>query len=122
VVLSFLLDENVPGRVVRALQRHNQRGADPLDIVRVGGSGSPPLSSDDSTILSWAEENRRLLVTEDKHTMPAHLDRHLKAGHHVPGVLMIRGGARVPALVEFLVLVAYASRPEEWEDRIEYIP
>jgi hypothetical protein len=73
-------------------------------------------------ILSWAEERKRLLVTEDKHTMPVHLDRHLKAGHHVPGILMIRPGASVPALVEFLVLVAYASRAEEWQDRIEYIP
>jgi hypothetical protein len=54
--------------------------------------------------------------------MPVHLDRHLKAGHHVPGILMIRPGASVPALVEFLVLVAYASRAEEWQDRIEYIP
>jgi hypothetical protein len=121
-VLAFLLDENVPGRVVRALQRHNQHGIDQLDVVRVGESGDLPLSSDDSMILLWVEREKRLLVTEDKHTIPLHLERHLKAGHHVPGVLMIRPGPNVPALVEFLVLVAYASRPNEWQDRIEYIP
>jgi len=121
-VLAFVLDENVPGRVFRALQRHNQHGIDPLDVVRVGESGDLPLSSDDSRILAWAEKENRLLVTEDRHTMPQHLDRHLKAGHHVPGVLMIRPGTSVPALVEFLVLVAYASRPDEWRDRIEYVP
>lgn len=121
-MLAFVLDENVPGRVLRAVQRHNQRGADPLDFVRVGDSGAPPFSSDDSVILSWAQENERLLVTEDKHTMPIHLERLLRAGRHVPGVLMVRPGTSVPALVEFLVLVAYASRPDEWQDRIEYIP
>jgi hypothetical protein len=93
-----------------------------LDVVRVGELVALPLSSDDSTILAWAEQENRLLVTEDKHTMPQHLDRHLKGGHHVPGVLMIRPGTSVPELVEFLVLVAYASRAEEWQDRIEYIP
>jgi hypothetical protein len=93
-----------------------------LDLVRVGESEELPLSSDDSRILSWAERENRLLVTEDKHTMPGHLDRHLKARHHVPGVLMVRPGTSVPALVEFLVLVACASRPDEWRDRIEYIP
>ncbi len=121
-MLVFLLDENVPGRIFRALQRHNKRGVDTLDVMRVGESDDLPLSSDDSMILSWVEREKRLLVTEDKHTIPRHLDRHLKSGHHVPGILMIRPGTNVPALVEFLVLVAYASRPNEWNDRIAYIP
>jgi hypothetical protein len=34
--LAFLLDENVPGRVVRAIQRHNLLGDLHLDAVRVG--------------------------------------------------------------------------------------
>jgi len=121
-VLAFLLDENVPGRIFRAIQRHNQYGVDALDVVRVGELADLPLSSDDSMILSWVEQKNRLLVTEDKHTMPRHLDQHLKGGHHVPGVLMVRPATSVPVLVEFLVLVAYASRPDEWRDRIEYIP
>ncbi len=121
-MLAFLLDENVPARILRALQRHNKRGVDPLDVLRVGEPGDLPLSSDDATILAWVEREKRLLVTEDKHTIPRHLDRHLQRGHHVPGVLMIRPGTNVPVLVEFLVLVAYASQPNEWQDRIAYIP
>ena len=120
--LAFLLDENLPGRLFRAIQRHNLGGGDPIDAVRVGSSSDLPLGSDDPTILRWAESEDRIVVSEDKNTMPGHLGEHLAAGHHSPGVFLIRPGASVPTIVEFLVLVAYASEPHEWRDRIEYIP
>ena len=120
--LAFLLDENLPGRLFRAIQRHNLRGGDPIDAVRVGFPPDLPLSSDDPTVLRWAESEDRIVVSEDKNTMPGHLGKHLAAGHHSPGVFLIRPGASVRTIVEFLVLVAHASEPHEWRDRVEYIP
>lgn len=93
-----------------------------MDVVRVGEPDDLPLSSDDRTILAWAERDGRILVTEDKATMPAHLGSHLKAGHRSPGVFLVRSGTTIPKLIEFLVLVAYASEADEWEDRIEFAP
>ncbi len=122
MALAFLLDENLPRRVLRTIQRHNERGADPLDVLVVGGPGDLPLSSDDATILLWAERERRILLTEDKHTMPRHLASHLQAGHHSPGVFLIRPGTSSAALLEFVVLAAHASDPQEWGDRIEFVP
>ena len=120
--LSFLMDENIPGRVLRAIQRHNLGGSDPLDVVRVGQRPDLPLSSDDRMILLWAERENRILVTEDKNTMPAHLARHLESGHRSPGVFLVRPGTDTLTLVEHLVLVAHASEPQEWQDRVDYIP
>lgn len=122
MALAFLLDENVPGRILRAIQRHNQHSELALDVVRVGEPHELPLSAGDRTILRWAEEHRHILVTEDKHTMARHLRAHLDAGRHCPGILLIRPGCSVPAIVEFLALVAHASEPHEWRDRIEYVP
>jgi len=120
--VAFLLDENIPSRIWRAIQRHNEHNVDILDVVCVGQSDDLPFSADDPSILLWAERQGRILITEDKSTMPAHLATHLDEGRHCPGVFMLRPGTRVPDLLEFFVLVAYASQSAEWRDRIEYIP
>ena len=122
MALAFLLDENIPRRLWRAIQRHNARGENSLDVVRVGEPDELPLSSDDTTILAWATRAERILVTEDKHSIPGHLQEHLREGGHSPGVFLVRTGATILPLIEFLVLVAHASEAREWRDRIEYVP
>ncbi len=120
--ITYLLDENIPSRIWRAIQRHNENDVDILDVVCVGQFDDLPFHADDPSILRWAERQGRILITEDKSTMPAHLATHLDEGRHCPGIFMLRPGTRVPELLEFLVLVAYASQPAEWRNRIEYIP
>lgn len=120
--LAFLLDENIPRRIWRAIQRHNQNKDDRLDVVCVGQPNGLPFSSKDPAVLLWAELENRILVTEDKSTMAIHLEAHLAGGHHCPGVFMVRPGTHVPEIVEFLVLAAYASEPAEWRNRIAFIP
>lgn len=120
--LRLLLDENIPARLRHAIDRHNLSGEYLLDAVHVGDFEDLPLGSDDSAILRWAEREDRILVTEDKKTMPVHLAAHLEAGRHTPGIFLVRRSTSVPVTVEFLTLASYESGPEEWRDRIEYIP
>jgi hypothetical protein len=54
--------------------------------------------------------------------MPGHLADHLTAGHHSPGVFMVRRKGSFGQVIAFLIRAAYASKPSEWDDRIEYIP
>lgn len=122
MALAFLLDENVPARLWRAIQRHNSSSRETLDVMRGGEPADLPLSADDAAILLWAEREDRILVTEDKQTLAGHLERHLQSGRHSPGVFMIRPGTRVGELLDFLVLAAYASQSEEWRDRVVFIP
>jgi len=122
MALAFLLDENLPDRVYRAIVRHNHAGEEEVDVVRVGDPEDLPLSVDDRAILAWAERENRILVTEDENTMPGHLQAHLDAGRHSPGVFLVRPGTSIPELLEFLILVAHASRPEEWQDRVRFVP
>lgn len=122
MLLGFLLDENQRGLLWRALRRHNRSGVHALDVARVGDPPDLPLGSGDPEILRWAEREGRILVSFDKTTMATHLADHLQAGRHSPGVFMLRRGSRLSLVVAHLALVAYASEPWEWRDRIEFIP
>ncbi len=120
--LRFLLDEHLRGPLWWAIQRHNSYGVDQIDTVRVGDSDCPALGSSDWEILIWAEQAKTILITLDESTMPDHLASHLRNGHHSPGVFMIRPAIHLPDLVEFLLLAAQVSEPDEWVDRIAYVP
>lgn len=120
--LAFLLDENLLGPLFSPIERHNLDGLPPLDVVCVGQSDDLPLSSDDPTILLWAERENRILISADCSTLPEHLTAHLTAGHHSPGVFLIRPGTSFSALVDHLTLVAHSSEDYEWRNRIEFIP
>jgi hypothetical protein len=90
--------------------------------VRVGDPADLLLGFEDPDILLWAEREHRILVTHDPDTMPGHFADHLNAGHHSPGVFMLRPHSTLPSIVTFLVDAAYASTPEEWNDRLWFIP
>jgi hypothetical protein len=120
--LRFVLDENQRGLLWRAIVRHNQTGINVLDVIRVGDLPDLPLGSNDWDILLWCEREDRILVTFDKATMAGHLAQHLQAGHHCPGIFMLRRGSGLSRVVDHLVLVSSASEPWEWKDRIEFIP
>ena len=120
--LSFLVDENLRGPMWYAIEDHNAKGDEPIDAVCVGELDDVPLGTLDPEILLWTERESRIFVSFDKSTLPGHLDYHLRAGHHSPGIFLVRRSAKISAVVEFLGLAAHYSAAFEWQDRIEYIP
>jgi hypothetical protein len=122
MALAFLLDEHLRGPLWQAILQHNLRGRERIDVVRVGDPPDLPLAVDDPAILLWAERERRILVTEDRHTMGRHLRDHLATGHHSPGIFITRAGQSIRMVTECLVLIAQAGEPAEFADAITYIP
>lgn len=122
MALGFLLDEHLRGPLWKAIQNHNARGDYPLDAARVGDPFDLPLGLSDPLILQWAERECRILLTFDEDTVPIHLGEHLRAGSHSPGIFIVRDRVHVSDVLEFLILAAYASEPDEWRDRIQYLP
>jgi hypothetical protein len=120
--LAFLLDEHLRGPLWQAILRHNLRGENLLDVVRVGDPDDLPLSADDSTVLAWAEREDRLLLTEDRHTMPAHMQDHLESRHHSPGILIVRTEQSMRMVIDSLKLIAHAGHHDEFANAISYIP
>jgi hypothetical protein len=118
----YLLDEHLRGLLWHAVQQHNARGVDPIDVLRVGDPPDLPLGSIDPDILVWAEREGRVVLTFDRRTMPVHLTNHLKAGRHSPGVFVIRPLFPLPQVVDELALHAHAGDPLAYQDRVTFIP
>jgi hypothetical protein len=120
-LLAFVLDEDVPTALWRAVQGHNARSTYPIDAVQVGRHPALPKGTKDRLLLQWAEQADRLLVTCDLQTMPRHLADHLRDGRHSPGVLVIRP-CPVGDVIEQLAEMVHASRPDEWLDIFRVFP
>jgi hypothetical protein len=88
--IAYLLDEHMRGPLWRAIRRHNAKSPFLVDAVRVGDADAPSLSTPDPDLLLWCEEAGRILVSFDEKTLPGHLTEHLHAGHHAPGIFLVR--------------------------------
>ncbi len=122
-MIAFLLDEDTHGGLMNAFRRRNRLGILPaVDVMRVGDSDAPPYGTSDPDLLVWCELNDRILVSEDKNTLPGHLNDHLRASRHSPGVVLIRPGTSMGEIIGELVLAADAGRPEDFRDQVVYLP
>lgn len=64
----------------------------------------------------------RGLVTNNRATMPVHLQAHLTQERHVPGIVQLPRRMNVGAILDDLLLIASASLPDEFQDQIVYLP
>jgi hypothetical protein len=82
----FLLDENLDPEIGAAARRLEPA----IDIVSVGKQSGLALGTLDPVVLSWCEGERRILITNNRHSMPGHIADHLREGHHHWGVFNSR--------------------------------
>jgi len=115
-MLSYLADEDFNGRIVRGLFLQNES----LDLLRVQDVGL--LGADDETVLKWAADQDRLVLTHDARTMPSHAANLLKRGLHLPGVFVVDDLAPIGPCIADILLLDACSEPEEWKDQVYYLP
>jgi hypothetical protein len=88
----------------------------------VGDEESLPRRTTDDVILAWAEEHERIVITGDKSTMQTWFLAHLDAGHASPGLFILKERATIRQIIDYLELVTEAATPEDFANRIEWIP
>ena len=116
--MRLLLDE-----IVDPLYRHELLRREPSLVVwRVGDISAPPDSTLDPDILIWCEQNAFILMTNNRKSMPLHLQNHLAQGRHVPGILVLNPKMSVRETLEELVLICGASEEKEYQDCISFLP
>jgi len=121
--VRFVLDENLRGKSIwHALRRSVVAGSVAIDTVRVGDPPDLPLGSTDPSILIWAQAQDRILISGDVRTLPLYLAQHLRAGRKSPGIFVIRPDATLKAILQWLELVVTDDKPDQWVDRLIYIP
>lgn len=114
----FLFDEDVSHDLATTL-RAQEPG---IEIICVGEEDGPAKGTPDSELLKIGEAQGRLLVSNDRNTMPQHLLDHFMNGGHTHGVALLRKGFPLVRYVYEIALIYQASSAEEWIDRTFYVP
>ena len=113
--VKFQADWDLDGRVLRGLRRI----APEIDMRSAAEAELEGL--DDPDVLRIAAEGGRILVTQDRRTMPGHFHRYT-AEARSPGVILLRQGISIATAVEELTLIWTASEAGEWVNRLVWIP
>lgn len=115
-MLRLLADENFNNNIVRGLLR---RVAD-LDIVRVQDVGLAGV--DDPTLLEWAAQHNRVLLTHDVSTITQYAYARIEAVQAMPGVFEVSRTAPIGPVIEDILLLVECSLEDEWAGQIRYLP
>lgn len=113
-LVKFVADENLKTAIVRGLLRR-QAGLDIVRVQDVGLSGA-----DDPTVLDWAAQTGRVLLTHDVKTITRYPYARLEAELAMPGVIEIRLDAAIGQVIEDILLLAEFE--EECQAQIRYVP
>ncbi len=115
-MLWLLADENFNGEIVRGLLLRQPD----LELVRVQDVGLA--GADDPDILAWAAENKRILLTHDRATMPDHAYERVAAEQEMAGVFILNDRMPVGQSIEEILLIAACSEQPEWSGRAVHLP
>jgi predicted nuclease of predicted toxin-antitoxin system len=115
-VLRFLADENIDNRILDGLLRRKPE----LDIVRVQDVGLR--TRDDPSILEWAAQENRLLLTHDASTMKDFAYERVEADLVMPGVIEIETNPPIGSTVEDILILAECSHDHEWDNQVIFLP
>lgn len=116
--IRFLLDEHLPHALVDSVKQYNKE----IDILRIGLGDAPPLGTPDPEILLYCEATQRVLVTDNRASMPGHETDHFAAGRHHWGIFEINRGLSIGQMAYQLSMFWGASEAEEWIDNFVYLP
>jgi len=115
-MLLLAADENFNNDVIRGVRRRDPT----VDVLRVQDAGLG--QADDPTILEWAANAGRVLLTHDVSTMTRHAYDRVREGKLMPGVFEVGRGVPIGIAIEEIILLANCSLENEWEDQIRYLP
>ena len=115
-MLKLAADEDFNNRIIRG----SFRRAPELDLLRVQEAGLR--SRDDASILEWAANEGRVLLTHDVTTMRAHAYARISAGLALPGVFEVSQDLSIGGAIEEIWILAECSLDGEWEGQVRFLP
>ncbi len=116
-MLKLAADENFNNNILRGLLRRNPD----LDIVRIQDIPEAA-GQDDPTMLAWAAQAGRVLLTHDVRTITKYAYQRIDAGLPMPGVFEIKRTVPIAVALEEILILAEGSIEGEWEGQVRYLP
>jgi predicted nuclease of predicted toxin-antitoxin system len=115
-MLRLLTDENFNADIVRGLKLRLPQ-LDVVAVKQVGLAGSP-----DPTLLTWAAQEERTILTHDGRTMIRFANELLIKGVPMAGVILVRGKPEIGRTIRDLELLVECLSQFDMRDRIQYLP
>ena len=114
--MKFLADENLDNNILRGILRRKPN----LDIVRVQDVGL--FGKDDPTVLAWAAQDERILLTHDVATVTYYAYERTTKNLKMPGIIEITSSASLGKAIEDILLFVECGVDGELDGQILYIP
>ena len=114
--MRYAADENFNNDIVWGLLRRKPA----LDSIRIQDAGLA--GADDPTVLAWAADTGRMLLSHDVKTITRYAYERVERGEGMPGVVEVSQQLPIGLVIEDLLLLAEASAEDEWQGQILYLP
>jgi hypothetical protein len=114
--MKFLADENFDNRIMRGILRRQPD----IDIVRV--QDLEIAGADDLTVLAWAAQAGRILLTHDERTIPHYVYERVATGETVAGVVVASNSLAISAVIEDILLIVECSSAADWINQLLRLP
>lgn len=114
--MRLLFDENFNHRILRGLKLR-QPSLDYEIAQRTEMQGS-----EDPTLLAWAAEQDRILITHDINTVPKYAYERVAAGQPLPGVIIVPEDMQIGEAIEELLIIIECSDQSEYENQVIHVP
>ncbi|MBU7585234.1 MAG: DUF5615 family PIN-like protein [Nostoc sp. TH1S01] len=115
-MLKFLADENFDNTIVRGLFRRSPE----IDIIRVQDVGLS--GKDDPTVLEWAAQEGRILLTHDVSTITRYAYDRVRQGQTMPGVIEVSTNVPLGRVIEDILVLVECIQEGELEGQVQYLP
>lgn len=76
----------------------------------------------DPDLLEWAAEHGRIILTHDHETMIGFAYERVAQGLPMRGVFVVANNPVIGPIIEELLILVLCSSPDEWENRVVFIP
>jgi hypothetical protein len=114
--MRWVADENFNNDIVRGLLRRQPD----IDLVRIQDVGLSGV--DDPTVLEWAANEGRALLTHDASTITRYAYERLEAGKPMAGVFEVSRTVPLMIVIKDLILLTECSFENEWAGQVRYLP
>src|SRR2546423_3155921 len=107
-MLRLLIDQDLDHDILRGVIRRIPQ----LDAVTAFEIGMREAT--DPQLLTWAAQERRIIVTHDRRTMPAHAADLMGKGKNIAGLFVVLRNMPLHQVIEDLELMITCSENDEW--------
>ena len=115
-MIRLLVDEDLDNDILRALFRRLPE----VDVVRVQDVGLS--GANDATVLAWAADAGRAVLTHDVSTMTRHAIDRVRLEQPMPGIIAIHQKEAIGSVIEDLILIVACATAEDLTDQIHFLP